>query len=55
MAKGLKANGKIRKNNSTRKTNRLWLWLGILILIFILIWWLFSIGTFNDLIGTANG
>lgn len=55
MAEGLKANGKIRKNNSTRKTNRLWLWLGILILIFILIWWLFSIGTFNDLIGTANG
>lgn len=54
-AQGLRAEGKVRKNNGTRKTNRLWLWLGILILIFILVWWLFSIGTFSDIIGTTNG
>lgn len=54
-AEGLKADGKIRKENGTRKTNRLWLWLGIIILIFILVWWLFSIGTFSDIIGTTNG
>lgn len=43
------------RNNNTRKTNRLWLWLGVLILIFILVWWLFSIGTFEDILGTSNG
>ena len=55
IANGIKANGKIRKNDSIRKTNRIWLWLGVLVLIFILLWWLFSIGTFDALVGTANG
>lgn len=54
-AMGLRASGKVRKNNGIAKSNRLWLWLGILILIFILVWWLFSIGTFSDIIGTTNG
>lgn len=51
----LRAEGRNRRNNNTRKTNRLWLWLGVLILIFILLWWLWSIGTFEDLTGVTNG
>lgn len=50
-----RAENKVRHNNSTRKTNRLWLWLGVLILVFILLYWLFSIGMFEDLAGTING
>lgn len=51
----LRAEHKVEHNNSSRRINRLWLWLGIIILIFILFWWLFSIGTFEDLLGVANG
>lgn len=54
-AERLKAEGKMRKNKSTRKINKLWLWFGVLILIFILLWWLYSIGTFEDLTGISNG
>ena len=54
-ARRLRADGKVRHNNSTRKVNRLWLWLGVLILVFILLWWLYSIGTFEALTGVANG
>ena len=54
-AQKLRAEGKIRKNNGTRRVNRLWLWLGVLILIFILLWWLYSIGTFEALTGVTNG
>lgn len=55
IADGLKANGKKRKNNSTIRTNKLWLWFGILILIIILFWWLCTIGMFGDLTGAFNG
>lgn len=51
----LRQEARERRNNNTRKTNRLWLWLGVLILIFILLWWLWSIGTFEDLTGVTNG
>lgn len=54
-AQRLRADGKVRKNNGTRKVNRLWLWFGVLILIFILLWWLYSIGTFEALTGVTNG
>lgn len=37
------------------KSNRLWLWLGVIVLIFILIYWLFAIGTFGDLQDWFNG
>lgn len=50
-ANQLRADGKKRHNESTRKINKLWLWLGVIILIFILLWWLWSIGIFNDLSG----
>lgn len=51
----LRANGKKRHNNSTRKVNKLWMWLGVLVLVFILLWWLFAIGTFDDMLGVFNG
>ena len=51
----LRADAKHRKNNSTRKVNKLWLWLGVLILIFILLWWLYPIGTFEAITGVDNG
>lgn len=54
-ANGLRADGKKRHNKSTRKINKLWLWLGVLILIFILLWWLWTLGTFADLTGATNG
>lgn len=49
------AKGKNRKRQDTVKTNKLWIWLGIIVLIFILLYWLFAIGTFEDLIGYFNG
>ena len=49
------AHGKKQKNNGVAKSNRLWLWLGVLILIFILVYWLFVIGTGEDLMGVFNG
>lgn len=55
IADSLKANGKKRKNNSTTRINKLWLWFGILILIVILFWWLFSLGLFGDATGAFNG
>lgn len=46
-----------RRNNDmgTPRTNRLWVWLGVLVLIFILLYWLFAIGTFGDLANWFNG
>lgn len=45
----------MRKRHDTRKTNRLWLWLGVIVLVFILLFWLFAIGTFGDLVNWFNG
>ena len=44
-----------RKEAGTQGSNRLWVWLGVLVLIFILIYWLFAIGTFGDLANWFNG
>ena len=55
IAESMPANGKNRKRRSSARTNRLWLWLGIIVLIFILIYCLFAIGTFEDIIGYFNG
>ncbi|MDE6017775.1 MAG: DUF2269 domain-containing protein [Muribaculaceae bacterium] len=43
------------KIDGTQKGSRLWVWLGVLVLIFILIYWLFAIGTFGDLANWFNG
>lgn len=55
IADSLPSGGKVRKNRGTAKVNRLWLWLGVIVLIFILLYWLFSIGMFEDLSGVING
>lgn len=51
----LRAEGKMRRNEGKNKSNKLWLWLGVIILIFILVYWLFSIGIFEDMTGVSNG
>lgn len=51
----LKAEEKREERNRSGKVNKLWLWLGVLLLIFILLWWLYSVGMFEDLIGVSNG
>lgn len=55
IADSLPAEGRNQHRHSTAKSNRLWLWLGVIILVFILIYWLFTIGVFEDIVGTANG
>lgn len=55
VAESLPAEGKNRKRNSTVKINKLWMWFGVLVLIFILLFWLFAIGTFGDLADWFNG
>ncbi len=55
IANSMKAEGRERHRESTRKINRLWMWLGVLVLIAILLYWLFSIGLFESLTGVANG
>lgn len=55
VAEKLRADGRVRKNESTRKVNRLWLWFGVLVLIAILLYWLFSIGIMEDLLNYING
>lgn len=51
----LRYDGKKRKNEGTKKVNNLWLWFGVLVLIMILLWWLWSIGIFEDMTGVTNG
>lgn len=51
----LKEEGRERKEEGTKRSNNLWIWLGVLVLVFILIYWLFAIGTFGDLQNWFNG
>lgn len=51
IANSLKAEGRERHRENTRKINRLWLWLGVLILVAILLYWLFSMGLMKDIAG----
>lgn len=55
IGKSMIAEGKNRKRNSSRKINNLWLWFGVLVLVAILIWWLFSLGIFGDATNAFNG
>lgn len=55
IANSMTAKGKNEKRHGTATSNRLWMWLGVIILIFILLYWLFSIGLFEDLVGYFNG
>lgn len=51
----IKEEGRLRKEEGTNRSSRLWIWLGVLVLVFILIYWLFAIGTFGDLQNWFNG
>lgn len=55
IADSMKADAKNRHRENTSKVNRLWLWLGVLVLIAILLYWLFSIGLFESANGMING
>lgn len=55
ISRSMPAEGRERKRENTRKINKLWLWLGVLILVFILLWWLFTMGVFGDMTGFFNG
>ena len=54
IAKSMEAEGKERERNHTRNMNKLWLWLGVLVLVALLLWWIFSIGFFEDTTGVTN-
>lgn len=55
VADKLRANGKDLKRNDTKKINKLWLWLGVLVLVAILLWWLFTYVIFADEAAMFNG
>ena len=55
IADKLRADGKERKRKNTRRIKNWWLWFGVIILIFILVWWLWTIGIFGDMSGSFNG
>ena len=55
IADKLRADGIERKRKNTRRINNWWLWFGVIILIFILVWWLWTIGIFGDMSGSFNG
>lgn len=55
IADQLRAESKERKRRNTRRINNWWLWFGVILLIFILVWWLWTMGIFGDLTGTFNG
>jgi flagellar biosynthesis/type III secretory pathway M-ring protein FliF/YscJ len=44
-----------RKFSNYKRNNRWWIWFGILVLIFILIWWLWTVGIFGDAIIRYKG
>jgi hypothetical protein len=49
------ADGRNRRRQRTERISRLWLWLGISILLFILIYWMFTVGIWSDMIAYLNG
>lgn len=51
----LKEQGRYRKENGSKRSSSLWIWLGVIVLVFIIIYWLFAIGTFGDLQNWFNG
>lgn len=55
QAENLLAEGKNRKRNGVKRRNNIWLWFGVLVLIFILAWWLWTMGIFGDATGAFNG
>ena len=54
-AEKMRVQAKKQEREHTHKVNKLWMWLGVLLLIFILLRWIWTIGTFEDLFGVTNG
>lgn len=55
ISRSMKAEQRDKHRENTRSMNRLWIWLGVLILVIILLWWLFTIGFAEDASGVING
>ncbi|MCH5222540.1 MAG: hypothetical protein J1E82_00735 [Muribaculaceae bacterium] len=47
IAKSMLAEEKDKQRETTRRMNRLWLWLAVLFLVAILIWFIFGLGLFE--------
>ena len=47
IARSLEAEQKGKQREHTRRMNRLWIWLGVMILVAILIWFIFGLGLFE--------
>ena len=54
LANSLRAEERNQERGTTGRMNRLWLWLGVLILVAILLWWIFTIGFAEDVTGYTN-
>ena len=54
IARSMEAEQKNKEREKTRRMNKLWIWLGVLFLVVILLWWIFSIGFFEDTTGVTN-
>ena len=54
IARSMEAEQKDKQREHTRRMNKLWIWLGVLFLVAILLWWIFSIGFFEDTTGVTN-
>lgn len=54
IAKSLKAEERENQRSTTRNLNKLWIWLGVLVLVALLLWWIFSIGFVEDTTGVTN-
>ena len=54
IARSMEAEQKNKQREKTRRMNKLWLWLGVMILVAILLWWIFSIGFVEDAQGVTN-
>ena len=54
IARSMEAEQKNKEREKTSRMNKLWIWLGVLFLVAILLWWIFSIGFFEDTTGVTN-
>ncbi|MCH5225199.1 MAG: hypothetical protein J1D77_04330 [Muribaculaceae bacterium] len=54
IARSMEAHQKDKQREHTRRMNKLWIWLGVMFLVAILLWWIFSIGFFEDTSGVTN-